>query len=478
MTATVGERLKQARAERGLTLEQVTQAIHLRSAYLEALESDQRSALPSAVQGRGYLRLYAGFLDLPVGPLLKAWEGKPPPEAAPQTPAGDATDMPPDGESVQPVTPPLAIPLTPTIPVDMRLVQTNQQCSSQAIFVEIGQKLQQQREALGLSRAEVERYTRLRQHYLQAMEEGNLDGLPSPVQGRGLLSNYVAFLNLNEDQLLLRFAEGLQQRRLERIPPPEAQLAAGKKRQVRHVSPLRQVFTPDVLFGVIVVSAILFFAIRTAASISALRAQEGQPTAPAIAEVLLMTPTLSLAPGETAVDAQGIVVTLTPQPGSIATAPSATVNVAGGAVGVNTLPVIAEVGTTTPQATIAPINSDPLQVYIIARQRAWLKIMVDSKPLFNGRVVPGNAYAYSGANRIELLTGNAAAFQVFFNQEDLGTLGLAGQVVNLVFMPEGIQTPTATLTPTPTATERVTATPTPTSTSSTRTTQSITPFVP
>lgn len=476
MTATVGERLKQARTERGLTLKQVTQAIHLSSAYLEALESDQRSALPSAVQGRGYLRLYAGFLDLPVAPLLEAWEGKPPPEAAPETPAGDAADMPPDAESVQPVTPPPAIPLTPTIPVVMRPVQTDQQGNSQAIFVEIGQKLQQQREALGLSRAEVERYTRLRQHYLQALEEGNLDGLPSPVQGRGMLSNYVAFLNLNEDQLLLRFADGLQQRRLERIPPPEAQPAAGKKRQVRHVSPLRQVFTPDVLFGVIVVSAILFFAIRTAASISAMRAQEGRPTAPAIAEVLLMTPTLSLAPVKTAVDAQGIVVT--PQPGSIATEPSATVDVAGGAAGVNTLPVIAEVGTTTPQATIAPINSDPLQVYIIARQRAWLKIMVDSKPLFNGRVVPGNAYAYSGAKRIELLTGNAAAFQVFFNQEDLGTLGLAGQVVNLVFMPEGIQTPTATLTPTPTATERVTATPTPTSTSSTRTTQSITPFVP
>ena len=37
-----------------------------------------------------------------------------------------------------------------------------------------------------------------------------MDGLPSPVQGRGMLNNYAAFLGMNADRLLLQFAEGLQ----------------------------------------------------------------------------------------------------------------------------------------------------------------------------------------------------------------------------------------------------------------------------
>jgi cytoskeleton protein RodZ len=472
MADSVGEQLKQARTERGLTLEQVTQAIHLRKAYLEALENDQRGELPSLVQGRGYLRLYAGFLNLPYRPLLDAWEGKPQPEILEQSTPGETTGTPALKSPGDEVSSPPPAPV-PAVPTTYRAAQSAEANSSQAIFIEIGQKLQQQRDALGLSRAEVERYTRLRQHYLQAMEEGRMDKLPSPVQGRGMLSNYAAFLNLNEDQLLLRFAEGLQQRRLERIPPPEAQPALTKKRPVRQASPLRQFLTPDVLFGVIVVGAILFFAIRTAASISALRAQESQPTARAIAEVLLMTATSSPGPLETVIEAGA--VALSPSPASTAVAAESNTGTSE-TVAAIPFPANGRTLAATAQVTIAPINDDPLQVYIIARQRAWLRITVDNKELFNGRVVPGNAYAYSGAKRIELLTGNAAALQVFFNQQDLGTLGIAGQVAELIFLPEGIQTPTATQTFTPTVTPLVTVTPTPGS--SPQVTQTITPFVP
>src|SRR5512146_1674851 len=85
MAQSIGEQLKQARSKRGLTLEQASQATHIRKHYLEALENDQRDALPSPVQGRGFLRLYAGMLDLPVQQLLAAWDGKipeEPPESA------------------------------------------------------------------------------------------------------------------------------------------------------------------------------------------------------------------------------------------------------------------------------------------------------------------------------------------------------------------------------------------------------------
>ena len=50
--------------------------------------------------------------------------------------------------------------------------------------------------------------------YLQALEAGEFDHLPSSVQARGMLNNYAHFLDLDVDALLLTFAEGLQTQRL------------------------------------------------------------------------------------------------------------------------------------------------------------------------------------------------------------------------------------------------------------------------
>ena len=73
MAATVGEILRTIRKERGLSLEQASIVTRVRHEYLAALENNEEYLLPSAVQGRGYLRLYADYLGLPVQPLLDAW---------------------------------------------------------------------------------------------------------------------------------------------------------------------------------------------------------------------------------------------------------------------------------------------------------------------------------------------------------------------------------------------------------------------
>jgi hypothetical protein len=127
-------------------------------------------------------------------------------------------------------------------------------------------------------------------------------------------------------------------------------------------------------------------------------------------------------------------------------------------------------------ATLPPINKDPLQVYIVARQRAYLKVVADDKVKFLGRTVPGNAYAFSGSKRLELSTGNAAALQVFYNQMDLGILGIEGEVVNLIFSAEGITTPTPAFTPTSLPTKQPTITPLPSATP--QATPTITPLIP
>lgn len=504
MAQTIGEKLKQARLARQMTIEQASQATHIRPHFLEALENDQRDALPSAVQGRGFLRLYAGLLDLPVHLLLAAWDGKTTIEPIePATPVtNELTPEPPAPGSPREISPitetqapeeagelPEDLPGANPLPVQdlsFQPQETDPGSSSAAVFREIGQTLRQQREALGLTAAEVERYTRLRQHYIQILEEGRIDELPSTVQGRGMLSNYAAFLNLDEEKIMLGFAEGLQIRRVERLPKPEPQtLFTNKKRPARQAPIWRRFLTPDLIFGVGVAAIILFFTLWTAARITSLRKTETQPTPPGIGQMLLTpdtsqtlgatTPLAGTAlPGQTAGVGNGEIVpppasspepgqaSRTEQPSSGASADGTTGNSSSGA--------------PAGPATIQPINKDPVQVYIIAKQRAWLRVVADDKVKFLGRTVPGNAYAFSGSKRVDLLTGNAAGLQVFYNQNDLGSLGTSGQVVGFVFSPDRMMTPTAAFTPTSLPTKPATVTPLPTLTP--QATPTITPYVP
>lgn len=467
MSQWVGETLKQARIDRGLTLDQAAQMTRIRRNYLEALERGDATALPSAVQAKGFLRLYAGFLGLSAEPLVLGWEGKLPAETAPSTasipvrPTGQSPAE--EGAVGHPVPKVIDSTAGATETVDATeateepagaLPSEGMASGSEAIFKEIGQMLRQRREALGLSLAEVERYTRMRQQILRMIESGKMDELPSLVQGRGLLSNYATFLNLDGEAILLRFAEALQVRRLERMPAEKT--GQSTPRGARPASPLRRLLTPDLLIGVGMIGVLFIFVVWTALRVSATRNDQLRVTLPSVGDVLLAssTATLDLSGGEV-IEGQSVA----PQTPS----PDSQEQVSGG-------------GAT---ATLAPLNTDPLQIYIIARQRAFLRVVADGVIKFNGRVVPGNAYPFSAKETIELVSGNAAAFQIFFNQQDLGPLGAMGAVLRMTFTQNGILTPTPMPTPTPTPTQLNTLTPGVSPTAGTSTlTPTVTPLIP
>jgi len=61
---TLGETLRQARLDKGVSLADAARDTRIRRAYLEALESEDGAALPAAVYTRGFLRTYAEYLGL------------------------------------------------------------------------------------------------------------------------------------------------------------------------------------------------------------------------------------------------------------------------------------------------------------------------------------------------------------------------------------------------------------------------------
>lgn len=73
----LGERLRRAREERGLTLKEAASRLALKVAVLEALEACRFEALPEPALARGYLRRYALLLGLDPEPLLALYPALP-----------------------------------------------------------------------------------------------------------------------------------------------------------------------------------------------------------------------------------------------------------------------------------------------------------------------------------------------------------------------------------------------------------------
>jgi len=477
MKQTVGEQLRSARKSKGISLHEVVKATHIRLNYLQELENDHPEMFKSEAQAHGFLRLYASYLAIPSAPLIEQWqevidaeseieeeqkkageeEGASVDESALKDPLSKADGhhqgLKEDGEK-KPATfslksildrVPVLSGLTSlrkkeAISTSEMVEEISQESVSLAepleppglpmqssgdIYKDIGSALLERRLALELTLSDVERFTNVKRMYLNAMEGGRFDELPSTVQGRGMLNNYSKFLALDDSWIMDSYARALQSLRDER--------ATVKKRPVQ--SPLsvklnipekwRRILNPDLIIGGFFILALFTFIIWGGAQVFG----SGNPTpteAPSISEVLQQSPspTPLLGNGELE-DGDSANGEATPLPGVI----------------------IAE---STP-TQIATVNAAPLQLYIIAHDRAYVRVNVDGNEAFDGRVLPGDVYTYSGEDSIELLAGNGAALEVYFNQDYLGSLGNVGEVVNMTFSLEGLSTPTPKpkLTPTP-----------------------------
>jgi cytoskeletal protein RodZ len=69
----LGQILRQARENKGLTIEEAFEKTRINAQYLDAMENGEYSVLPSSTHTRGFLRNYARFLGLDPAPLLERY---------------------------------------------------------------------------------------------------------------------------------------------------------------------------------------------------------------------------------------------------------------------------------------------------------------------------------------------------------------------------------------------------------------------
>ncbi|CAN5653243.1 hypothetical protein BH20ACI4_BH20ACI4_03140 [soil metagenome] len=64
MSLTLGEKLRQAREERGITISEVSEQTRISPLYLEAIENDDFSPLPGGIFNKGFVKTFAKYVGV------------------------------------------------------------------------------------------------------------------------------------------------------------------------------------------------------------------------------------------------------------------------------------------------------------------------------------------------------------------------------------------------------------------------------
>ena len=273
---------------------------------------------------------------------------------------------------------------------------------------EIAKTLKEARHRLGLTFEEAERSTRIRAHYLEALEKGELQSIPSQVQARGFLKNYSEYLGLDSGPILQRYSEVVHSQRtlpLRRVRQDDQ--ATRPSVAVRR----RRISADLVIAGVITIAvlAVLVWGIGLVAS-----SLRGQPQAESAFLIPTFTPTVE---GETPDSEQALLaVAQTPTPPSI---------------------------------EIPPGLTNALDLRLLIERRSWINVEVDGEVKERRRAAPGELLEFQGEQLIKVTTANGGGVRVFFRGDDQGLLGELNEIVIRLWVREGAITPTPSATPNP-----------------------------
>lgn len=408
-----GSQLKKIRVERNISLEQVATATRIRLAILQDLEDEEYSELSSSTQTKGFLKLYSAYLGVDEEPA-----DEPPNET---TVAEITTEVPGDQQetkkdqkkksrffpgSAKPTPQPLASPevVIETIESSTTAETIEPPTESAEALMAIGRELAARRRYLSITWNVIEEETHIPKDQLQSIERGDIDAFTNPMQFKGHLQAYAHFLNLDVAGIMIRYADAIQKRRLEKN-----NVKTRHKKTTRVLPPflvnLKRFFTLDLFFGTLMILGILSFLIWGISRMTFLQEEpEVTGTLPAVADVLLSEPTIM--PTE---------IEPTVEEGSVQVLP-----------------------TATPFYTGSDTDSN-LEIVLLIRQNVWLRVTSDDDVIFQGRQLAGNVLTYTGDEEIELETGSISAIEIIFNQSSIDPISDAlGTPARLLFTAEGV----------------------------------------
>jgi transcriptional regulator with XRE-family HTH domain len=273
----------------------------------------------------------------------------------------------------------------------------------------IGEVLRQAREARGISLAEAEEATKVRQKFLEALEQDDFQRLPGEVYRRGFLKSYAIYLGLDPEPLLARY-------RAQRAPAEEQKAAPGVSAPrpggtvesgppaapaaTAPIQPLARPLGPTTPFNTAIFWVPLLVIALLVAGFFAYQ-RYGQPYGQRLlATFTRATPTPTFVPTPT----------ITPTP------PLPT-------------PIPTPQPTATPALSPTPTAPTPPGIVVDVRvlDRVWLRVTVDDAVVFEGVLEPVTVRSWSGRNRVAIKSGIPGSTYVTVNGEYKGAMGPPSQ---------------------------------------------------
>lgn len=307
---------------------------------------------------------------------------------------------------------------------------------------ELGRLLREARTAKELSLADVESATRIRQKYLEALENGEYAKLPRGTVARGFLRTYATFLGLDTADVLATYAQESGD------AGEETPIAEPGKPRLADYRPL-EVELSDTRAAAGWWRWVAAAAVVIALGLGGwwlLSRMQGRNLFAAFGPAPTATATQTVTP---------FVVTATPTPTHTKTLPTPTSDLLP-------LPIPTLPPTTTPTPRPSPTPEVVGQIVLELRitQRTWVRVTVDGEVAEEGTFEADTIRTWEANESITVRTGNAGGVSLTLNDQDLGPLGEVGQVVERTWVVEqgqvtetnGQDTPTATRTPAQTAT--------------------------
>ena len=299
---------------------------------------------------------------------------------------------------------------------------------------EVGSLLREAREARGLSLADAHEGTRINTRYLEALENGEYDLLPTQVHTKGYLRNYARFLELDPEPLLTRYElnQGAQQSRIATadeesvntshpIPPVDDQpffdpvnvnLSGGEKRGLGS-------FQRWIIIFALIVSLAL-----VANRFIPLLSGNGDGTENLTNTIQEAVENLSSnangeEPAEPVSEATSEVIAGEPITSTSRNDPV-------------TLP------TPAPTRPSLPATMESIRLLLDITERSWMRVTIDDEVVFEGLVRQGDEpYQWEALETAHLLAGNAAGIFVTVNDVELGKFGGRGDIVDEIWTTTG-----------------------------------------
>ncbi len=293
---------------------------------------------------------------------------------------------------------------------------------------ELGHILREARETKGLTLREVQEKTRISSRFLEALEMGDYDRLPTPTHVRGFLRNYARFLGLDPNPLLERYELGQAQRPKRRQPPviidttiPVGSALEAPPEDHPFFDPVNvEVDTAyqrdsgggsESILRIVIIVALLGLLYLAGQRFLPLITGQGDGTA-------------ALTEGVTEA-IQNIINQDEPTP-----EPTVTEEVGASSVILPTGRNDLQSGELVPTATRPPLPAtmETIELEIIILERAWMEVTVDGNVLFTGIARPTDpTYEWTANDEVRINTGNAIGVSVTINGVLLGPLGGRGE---------------------------------------------------